>query len=278
VGIEKMIQQTTELLLNWVTGHGLRVVVILLAAAVTYRALNAAMARLETVISSRGERFLHEQRRRAVTLANVFRSLGLIVILVVGGLLTLEEFGVDITPLLAGASIVGLAIGLGSQTLVRDMIGGLFILLEDQYHVGDTIRVGGVSGMVEQITLRVTHLRDTDGTVHMVPNGEIRIVSNATSGWSRAVVDVRAGNDQLLETVMEAVRAAVDETNKDASLKPLLLEPVTISGVEALDADAVRVRVTAKTTAGQQETVNRALRERIRKVFEARKITGHTGA
>lgn len=273
-----MIEQTTELVLNWVTGHGLRVVVILLAAAIAYRALNTAMARLELVISARGERFLHEQRRRAVTLANVFRSVGLIVILVVGGLLTLEEFGVDITPLLAGASIVGLAIGLGSQTLVRDMIGGLFILLEDQYHVGDTIRVGGVSGMVEQITLRVTHLRDSDGTVHMVPNGEIRIVSNSTSGWSRSMVDVRAANDQPLESVMQAVQTAVEATNADANLKAILLEPLSVSGIEALDADAVRVRVTARTAAGQQEIVNRALRQRIREQFEARKIIGHAGA
>jgi small conductance mechanosensitive channel len=272
-----MIEQTAELLWRWATAHGLRVVVIVLAAAVAYRALNTAMARLENIIAARGERFLHEQRRRAVTLANVFRSAGLVVILVVGGLLTLEEFGVDITPLLAGASIVGLAIGLGSQTLVRDMIGGLFILLEDQYHVGDTIRVGGVSGVVEQITLRTTHLRDADGTVHMVPNGDIRIVSNATSGWSRAMVDVRASNDRPLSVIEDAVRAAVDATNLDAAIKPLLLEPLTFSGVESLEADAVRLRVTAKTMPGQQETVNRALRLRVREQFEARKIVGQAG-
>jgi small-conductance mechanosensitive channel len=274
----RMGEQTAAALWAWLAGHGIRVLLIILAAVLAVRALEAAMGRLEHVITSRGERVLHEQRRRAVTLANIFRSTGLIVIFVVSGLLVLEEFSLDITPLLAGASVVGLAIGLGAQTLVRDMIGGLFVLIEDQYHIGDTVRVAGVTGTVEDISLRATHLRDADGTLHLVPNGEIRIVSNATSGWSRAIVDVRVPYTQDIGRVMQALNAAVVAANEDPEIKPLLLEALTVAGVEALEADSMRLRVMGKTHEGRQEAVNRAVRRHIRERFEADAISAPPAA
>jgi small conductance mechanosensitive channel len=264
-----MSEQTAAVLWAWLAGHGIRVVIIISAALLIFRALEAAMGRLENVIASRGDRMLHDQRRRAVTLAKIFRSTGLVVIVIVGGLLVLEEFSIDITPLLAGASVVGLAIGLGAQTLVRDVIGGLFVLIEDQYHIGDTIRVAGVSGVVEYISLRVTHLRDADGTLHLVPNGEMRIVSNATSGWSRAIVDVRVGYAQDIDRVMKALNAAVAAANDDAEVKKLLLEPLTVAGVEALETDSMRLRVMGKTQVGRQDVVNRAVRRYFREQVEA---------
>ena len=266
--------QTAAVLWAWLAGHGVRVLLLILAALVAFRLLEAAMGRLENVIVSRGERILHDQRRRAVTLAKIFRSTGLVVIVIVGGLLVLEEFSIDITPLLAGASVVGLAIGLGAQTLVRDVIGGLFVLIEDQYHIGDTIHVAGVSGTVEYISLRVTHLRDADGTLHLVPNGEMRIVSNATTGWSRAIVDVRVGYAQDSERVLKALNAAVAAANEDPEVKPLLLEPLTVAGVESLEADSMRLRVTAKTQVGRQDAVKRAVRRHILARFDADKIAG----
>jgi len=273
-GAMEMGDQTAAILWAWLAGHGIRVVLIIVAAWGVFRLLEVAMGRLEGVIVSRGERILHDQHRRAVTLAKIFRSTGLVVIVIVGGLLVLEEFSIDITPLLAGASVVGLAIGLGAQTLVRDVIGGLFVLIEDQYHIGDTIQVAGVSGAVEYISLRVTHLRDADGTLHLVPNGEMRIVSNATSGWSRAVVDVRMGYAQDIERLMKALQAAVAAANEDPEVKPLLLEPLTVAGVEALEADSMRLRVLGKTQVGKQDAVKRAVRRHILARFDADKIAG----
>ena len=269
-----MSDQTAAFLWAWLGGHGVRVVLIVLTALVIFRLLEAAMGRLENVIASRGERILLDQRRRAVTLAKIFRSTGLVVIVIVAGLLVLEEFQIDITPLLAGASVVGLAIGLGAQTMVRDVIGGLFVLIEDQYHIGDTIQVAGVSGAVEYISLRVTHLRDADGTLHMVPNGEMRIVSNATSGWSRAIVDVRVGYAQDIERVLKALSAAVSAANEDPEVKPLLLEPLSVAGVESLEADSMRLRVVAKTQVAKQDAVKRAVRRHILARFDADGIAG----
>lgn len=269
-----MSEQTVSFLGAWLAGHGIRVVLIVVAALFVAQLQEIAMGRLENVIAARGERFLHDQRRRAVTLAKIFRSTGLVVIIIVAGLLVLEEFQIDITPLLAGAGVVGLAIGLGAQTLVRDMIGGLFILIEDQYHIGDTIHVAGVAGTVETITLRATHLRDADGTLHLVPNGEMRIVSNASSGWSRALVDVRVGYAQEGERTLNALQAVVDAANADPALKPLLLEPLSVAGVEALEADGIRLRVTARTQAGKQDIVQRAVRRQILARFEADGIGG----
>ena len=269
-----MSDQTVTFLWGWLAGHGIRMLLIIVTAMVIFRLLEVAMGSLENVIASRGERLLQDQRRRAVTLAKIFRSTGLVVIIIVAGLLVLEEFQIDITPLLAGASVVGLAIGLGAQTLVRDMLGGLFILIEDQFHIGDIIQVAGVGGTVETITLRATHLRDADGTLHLVPNGEMRIISNATSGWSRAIVDVRAGYTQDSGRVLKSLNAAVAAANADPAVKPLLLEPLSVAGIEALDADGMRLRVMGRTQAAQQAEVQRAVRRYVLDRFEADGIAG----
>ncbi|MEP7198666.1 MAG: mechanosensitive ion channel family protein [Chloroflexota bacterium] len=259
-----MIEALTQAVWMWLTTHGMRSVILLAGAWLAYRLLQIAMTRFHRVLITPGGSAMHERRARALTLANVLRSFGVFVIVSLAALMVLSEVGIDITPLIAGASVVGLAIGLGAQTLVRDVLGGLFVLIEDQFHVGDVVQVGGVAGTVEQITLRATYLRDGDGTLHLVPNGEMRVVSNRTTGWSRAIVDVRVGHDQDMHKVMQALNAAVGDVNDDPAIKPQLLEPLSVTGIEALNGDTMIVRMIGKVKAGQQDAVSRAVRQRVK--------------
>jgi small conductance mechanosensitive channel len=254
---------------QWLLTHGARVAIILVVAWLCYRALAQGLARLERRLERRVEGSVGERRDRVLTLMSVFRSVGVGAILLIAGLTLLTQLDINIVPLLASASIVGLALGLGLQALVRDLIGGLFVLLEDQYHIGDAVQLGGVSGTVERITLRATYLRDLDGALHLVPNGTQNIVSNRSSGWARAIVDVSVGYEQNLNHVIAALEAAAQEVNEDSALKPQLLEPLAVAGVEALSPQAWSVRIMGKTHIGQQAAVNRALRQRIKQQFES---------
>ncbi|MBI3734564.1 MAG: mechanosensitive ion channel family protein, partial [Chloroflexi bacterium] len=223
-----MIEQTAELIWQWLRTTGAQAAVILAGAWLLYRALRVGLTRLERAVMADGGTNVDRQRR-VVTLVGVARSTGLVAIVVAASLMLLAKLGFNITPLIAGAGVIGLAIGLGAQTLIRDLIGGLFIVFEDQYHVGDAVKVGGVSGSVERITLRVTYLRDLDGTLHIVPNGEMRVVSNRTTGWSRAVVDVSVGYAQDISRALAVLREVASEANADPALKPLLIEPLAVT-------------------------------------------------
>jgi moderate conductance mechanosensitive channel len=264
---------TLTAFVSWLQTNGLRIVLILLGALLLERLLASALARFEHAVETAGPNDHTERMKHARTLAGVLRSLGLVAIVVAASLMVLAELGVDIAPLLAGAGILGLALGLGAQGLVRDLMGGFFILVEEQFHVGDVVAIGSISGTVERMTLRATSLRDLDGALHLIPNGEVRIVSNLTRGWSRAVVDVtvpsQTDTTQLLALLEEVCRLA----GADASLAALLPEPPTVLGVEALDAATVRLRLLAKTPPGRQWEAARVLRLRIKEQLDARGIS-----
>ena len=202
-----------------------------------------------------------EQRARTIgdVVANGWRA----AVGVVATLMVLSELGVNLIPLLAGASIAGIAIGLGAQSLIRDYLSGLFILAEDQFGVGDVITVGLVSGSVEDLSLRVTRLRSADGTVWFMPNGDIRALGNQSMEWSRAIVDVTIGYDNDVPGVLamlndEAVRLRTDEL-----IGPSMLEPAEVQGVHATGVDGITLRIIAKTAPRLQWTVARELRTRV---------------
>jgi small conductance mechanosensitive channel len=180
----------------------------------------------------------------------------------------LRELGLDIAPLIAGAGVAGVALGLGAQALIRDVIGGFFILLEDQFVVGDSIQVGNIAGAVEKMTLRATFLRDLEGTLHVIPNGEIRIVSNRTKDWSRAIVDLGVAYEEDIGRVVAALGKIGHDLHQDEEFALLLLEEPTVTGVEALGDWAVTVRIMVKTRPGKQWDVARELRRRIKESFE----------
>jgi moderate conductance mechanosensitive channel len=201
--------------------------------------------------------------QRADTVGDVGASVTRGAVLAIGLLMILDQIGVNLAPILAGAGIAGLAIGFGAQSLVKDVITGLFILIEDQYGVGDVVTLGDSTGTVEDVTLRVTRLRSVDGTVWFVPNGEIRRVGNSSMEWSRALLDVQVSYDADVE---KAAAAILDEANVMAgepAWRDAILEPPEMWGVHAMDKDGVTIRLVLKTAPRQQFTVARELRGRI---------------
>lgn len=200
---------------------------------------------------------------RLKTLVRVTRGVLTGVLLVVAGLMILQTLGVDIVPLLASAGVAGLAISLGAQTLVKDYISGILILVEHQFSVGDTIRVGEHQGEVERMTLRATFLRDVEGRQHIVPNGEIRALSNLTVGWSRAVVDVNVPYDADMNAVLRAFESAAASAPDDPAIAGQLLEDPRVVGWNAFGDWGVQVRLMAKTLPGKQWTAAAALRRHV---------------
>ena len=251
---------------NWLLTSGFRIAFILVISLIASRWLRALRIRLETLIA--GVAPTDEEAQRARTLTGVVHSTTLVAMVIIAGLMILRELRLDIAPLIAGAGIAGVALGLGAQTLIGDVIGGFFILLEDQFAVGDSIQVGNIAGGVEKMTLRATFLRDLKGTLHVVPNGEMRIVSNLTKDWSQAVVDLGVAYEEDIGKVVAALGKIGHDLYQDEEFAPLLLEEPTVSGVEALGDWTVTVRIMVKTKPGKQWDVARELRRRIKESFE----------
>jgi moderate conductance mechanosensitive channel len=205
-----------------------------------------------------------EQRLEA--LASVLRSVLSFVVFTIAAFMILGELGIELGPLLAGAGILGVALGFGSQSLVRDFLSGLFILVEDQFGVGDIVNLDGTtSGVVEAVSLRTTRLRSVDGTVWHVPNGEIRRVGNMSQHWSRALLDIEVAYGSDIEHVKQLIgEEARALWNEDRDI----LEEPEVWGVEALNPNGVAVRLVVKTTPSEQYRISRALRERIKARFD----------
>ncbi|MEO7837663.1 MAG: mechanosensitive ion channel family protein [Acidimicrobiales bacterium] len=201
--------------------------------------------------------------QRVGTVGNVLAGMVRVAIGVVVCLLLLGEVGVNLAPFLAGAGIAGVAIGFGAQSLVKDFLSGIFILLEDQYGVGDVIDLGDVTGTVEDLTLRITRLRATDGTVWFVPNGEIKRVGNTSMEWSRALIDVLVAYENDVASVTRSLQETALAFAAEELWCEAILEPPEVWGVQAMGADGVTIRLVVKTAPRQQYAVARELRGRI---------------
>lgn len=208
-------------------------------------------------------------RQRAQALGTVLRSLVSVIVWGVTALIVLAEFGVNLGPLLAGAGIAGIALGFGAQTLVRDFLSGLFMLAEDQYGVGDVIDVGDASGVVEEIRLRTTRLRDLDGNVWFFPNGEIRRVANKSQLWSRAVLDIAVAYSADLDVATRAIKEAADSVWRESAPGATVLEEPTVLGVQDLGDSAVTIRLMLKVDPGEQWAVSRLVRRRVKDALDA---------
>ncbi|TDD73560.1 mechanosensitive ion channel family protein [Actinomadura rubrisoli] len=217
-----------------------------------------------------GSPALLNQRRaqRAKTLGSVLRSISSILIMGTAAFSILGSLGLNLAPILASASVIGVAVGFGAQNIVKDFLAGLFMLLEDQYGVGDVIDVGSAKGTVEAVTLRVTRMRDVDGIVWYVPNGEIKKVGNESQNWGRAVLDIPVDISEDTEKVKEILQTAADEMAADSPWEGVILEAPSVWGVQALAGDALVIRVVIKTAPGRQGDVARELRERVKRAFD----------
>ncbi|MFB9378298.1 mechanosensitive ion channel family protein [Kineococcus gynurae] len=216
---------------------------------------------------------LSERRhQRAETLGSVLKSTATLVIGVLVVLMVLAQLDLNIAPFIASAGIVGVALGFGAQSLVKDFLSGIFMLAEDQYGVGDVVDLGDASGTVEAVGLRVTRVRDVNGTVWYVRNGEILRVGNQSQGWARAVIDVSVTYESDLSHVHEVLQRVGDKLAAEDEWKALVIGPVEVWGVEAMDTGGVVLRLVVKTAPLQQWAVQRELRRRIKAVFDAEGI------
>jgi small-conductance mechanosensitive channel len=207
------------------------------------------------------------RRQQLVTLVQIAQWGANVLIVVSAVLMLLSTLGVDISPIIASVGVLGLAASLGAQSYIKDVIGGVLILIENHFVIGDTIQVGNVSGQVERLTLRATYVRDVNGHLVVVPNGEVRIVANQTKDWSRAVVDVGITDDEDLERVLAILGNLVEELAQDPTYEPRILERPQVLGPLSQVEWARTVRVMAKTEPGEQWGVSRELRKRIGDVF-----------
>jgi len=249
-----------------------RIVLVVIIALVVLRLLRAAVGRIVAgVLSAQGEPTA-VLRQRADTLGRVAESTGRVVVIVIAMMMILTNLGMDIGPLIASAGLAGIAIGLGAQSLVRDMINGFFILFEDQFGVGDVITVGAESGTVETIDLRRTVLRAVDGSQIIIPNGEIRVLQNQSKGWSRAVLDIQTAPYADDAQVVSVLHEVLDGIQQDPLIGGHILEPPQVLGVTSITATGVTFRVLVKTEPLQQWAVERELRLRIREAFRRHQI------
>ncbi|MDF1596029.1 MAG: mechanosensitive ion channel family protein [Acidimicrobiia bacterium] len=210
--------------------------------------------------------------QRARTLGNVMGGLASIIIYTMAALMALAEFDVNLGPLIASAGIVGIALGFGAQSLVKDYLSGIFMLIEDQYGVGDVIDVGDAAGVVEAVSLRTTQLRDVHGTLWHFPNGEIRRVANKSQEWARAVLDVEVAYDTDIARAMSVIKRVADEVWEEAPDNATILEEPEIWGVEAFGANAIALRLAMKVEPAEQWTTARLVRGRLKEAFDAEGI------
>ena len=260
--------------MDWFMDTGIRVIVIIaVALALFFISKFIIPPIIKRFIARRmAEEEETEINKRTDTLSSILVSVAGIVIAILAILTILPEFGVNIATLIAGLGIGGLAIAFAAQNLVRDFITGFFLLLEDQYRVGDAVTVAGVSGLVEEIGLRCTIIRDLDGIVHSVPNGKVEIASNMTKKFSRVNLDISVGYGEKLEQVMEVINAVCKEMAEDPKWKPDLITTPAVVRVNKLGDSGIDIKVMGDTKPSRQWDVMGELRLRIKTTFDEKGI------
>lgn len=267
---EPWLTQLMEQLAEWATHSGIRVLIVALAMMVLLTITRQVVKRLRRLYE--GTLPGPAQRKRANTLTQVIRDVARVLILAVGTMMVLSEVGIDLKPLLAAAGLGGLAIGFGAQSLVKDVISGFFILLEDSIAVGDVVEIAGVSGVVEEVKLRAITLRDVSGSVHIVPNGIVDRVKNMTKGYSYYVFDIGVAYREDVDHVMAVLVEIAAELRADPVYAADILDPLEMLGLDRFDDSAVIIRCRLKTVPTQQWRIGREMNRRIKKTFDAKGI------
>ncbi len=259
-----------QTLQQWTVEHGLRILIILVITKLLIVLLNKAVNRFEKRF---GDGVASEKEKRVKTLSGIISTAIKVTVYSAAIIMVIAECGIAIGPLLAGAGIAGLAIGFGAQSLVKDIISGFFIILEDQIRVGDVVNIAGAGGIVEAINLRTTRLRDLEGRVHIVPNGLIDVATNFTREWSRALVEIGVAYKEDVDQVIEVLREVGEELRNDPDFKNLILEPMTVLGVNSFGDSSINISMFFKTLPIRQWDVAREFRKRVKKAFDQRGIT-----
>jgi len=247
-----------------------KLVIIVVGALVLSRLLRVMVRRIAALQEKKLPSGIRAQKIR--TMASVITSVGVFVIFFWAVLQALPLFGLNLGPLLASAGIAGLAIGFGAQTLVHDFINGFFILLENQYDIGDNVRIAGVKGTVEAMNLRHTLLRDEDGTVHFVPNSEIKIVSNTTRDWSQLTLRVTVAYSEPSDRIVKLLQEIGDEVRHDPAYAEDIVSDIQVPGIDRVGNGEAEYLMLVKTRPNKQYAVSRELRRRIKECFHMQNV------
>jgi len=256
---------------DWLLQHGIRILIILVLALIVYFLMKKLVPRtVKSTLSKTMEGQPEvEIEKRKTTLTRLFIAMGGVVIIIIATFLILTELDINIAALLAGFGVAGIAVGFGAQSLVRDLIAGFVIMIENQYNIGDVIRAAGVAGGVEAVNLRRTMLRDLDGTLHVVPNGEIRVTSNFTKMWSRAHLNISVAYKEDLDQVMATIRKTWEEVANDPDWGEFLISKTPwLLRVDEFGDSGIVIKVVGETQPIKQWDVMGELRRRIKKVFD----------
>jgi small conductance mechanosensitive channel len=259
-------------LTRWLTESGARILLLILLAFAANRFAGAVIRNAEHEIVDDDDSKTFERRKRVQTVGGTLRRFFAILIWSATIVMDLRELDDDITPNLSGPGIAGLALGFGAQTLVKDIISGLFLITEDQVRIGDVAEINGIGGAVEEINLRTIVLRDMEGTVHHISNGEIRTLANKSRDFSYYVIDIAVGYDDDTDRIVEVVRATAGELMHDQKFAASILEPLEVLGVDAFKSSEVTLRFRIKTVPTKQWEVGRELRRRIKQAFDGNRI------
>ncbi|MFC1974051.1 mechanosensitive ion channel family protein [Chloroflexota bacterium] len=261
-----------DTVVNWLVEHGTRILIILVVGFVLWFVLKKALPpMLRRIIKTDGES-KNAIEKRTKTLLAIFMNTGRILIVLVAVLMVLSEVGISIGPVLAGFGIAGIAVGFGAQYLIRDLIAGIFIILENQYRVGDVARIADTTGVVEEINLRKTVLRDLDGIVHHVPNGEIRTASNYTRKFSRVNLNISVAYDTDLDHAISIINRVGQKLADDEQWRKLIITPPTVLRVNNLGDSGIDIKILGDVKPLQQWAIMGELRLRLKKAFDAENI------
>lgn len=259
----------TDVIKNWLIEYGIQIAIVLVVSIITLFILGITGSRIITAIVAQRPSGQSEEevKKRANTLSSVLLASGQVLIIIIAVMIILSEF-VDITPALAGAGVVGVAVGLGAQSLIKDLIAGFFIVMENQYRVGDVVNIAGIGGLVEDINLRRTVLRDLDGVVHTVPNSEIKVASNMTKEYSRVNLNISVSYGTDLDHAIQVINRVCKEMADDPQWASLIIKTPEVLRVENLGDSGIDLKVFGDTRPTRQWAVAGEIRKRVKKAFD----------
>ena len=267
--MKETIKEWTELIIPWLLTQGIKILIIGIIAYLLNIILSRIISRaVRVAVVPDINLSLEAEKKREDTLIRIFNGVLRVIILLIALLMILQESGIEIAPLLAGAGIVGLAVGFGGQYLIRDLISGMFIILENQYRIGDVVNINATGGMVEDISLRMTTLRDLNGTVHHIPHGEIKMISNLSKRFSRVNLDIGIAYNSDLEKVIEVINRTGRELAEDPLFKEMIISPPKFLRVDEFADSAIIVKILGDTKPLKQWEISGEFRKRIKIAFD----------
>jgi len=267
--MQETFKKWIEAVIPWLLDHGIKIIIVVIASWLLYKIVHRIIDKSVRIAVVPDSNMSEESdKKREGTLIRIFTGAARIIILIMAALMVLQEVGLKIGPVLAGAGIVGLAFGFGGQYLIKDIITGLFIILENQYRIGDVVNIDGTSGLVQDISLRKATLRDLDGTVHHIPHGTIALVSNLSKDFARVNLNIGVAYDTNLEHLIEVIDRTGNDLAEDPAYKEFVIAPPKFLRIDEFADSAVIVKILGETKPLKQWEISGELRKRLKIAFD----------